>query len=97
MQFLREESARREYALRREILGPDWMEAHIALLDALRDFIKIDKDAADECLRDGSFTRKQYEKVLAEHRHLRKLLKRFEDFEPDPSLLGTFQMKHPFR
>lgn len=83
-----EEFARRE----RE---PDYTEALINLIDAMRAYIKVDVAIADELLREGQITRTEYTKGMIETKQLMMILRKFEEHGIDPSLGGV--IKEPRR
>jgi len=69
-------------------LGPDYPQCHVALIDALRDYIRNDEVIARDLSREGSITKEQ---VIANMEHIdrcRALLKELEDWSFDPSLCG---------
>jgi hypothetical protein len=63
---------------------PDFVEAHIQLIDALRDYIHAHDELGMEFLRDGEITREQYRKWQAGDRQtMRLLLAKLEAEEVD--------------
>ena len=69
-------------------LPPDWPEAWIALIDALRGYIAADQDVAEDFLREGSITREEYDKSQRHLEPLRALLNDLERHEICPHLHG---------
>lgn len=70
---------------------PDWVEAHICLIDAVRAMIRVDKTYGDELLEEGSITRKQYDVGMAEVAKMQEWLDKLEAHEIDPTLYGTIK------
>ena len=75
----------------REQHGPDWVEAYINLIDAMRDFIKADTTIGKELFQEGAITRAQYENGIAELDQLKTLLRSYEAHGLDPSLHGAIK------
>jgi hypothetical protein len=73
---------------------PDWPEAWIGLIDALRRYIKVDVAIAKELLSEGCITRAQYDAgIAALERDEIALLKRHEAHCINPSLHGLIKTK----
>jgi hypothetical protein len=72
-------------------LGPEYPEALVNLIDAMRVFIRVDLDLAKELLREGQITREQYDAGVAENAPLVAWLKKSEEHGIDPSLHGTIR------
>jgi len=69
-------------------LTPDYPEAHLTLLDALRGYIRVDALLREELLSEGAITREQAQDD--EHiRCCRRLLAELERHEMDPTLGGV--------
>jgi hypothetical protein len=78
-------------ARQRERRPPDWVEAHIALIDALRDYLWADEVIGKELMHEGSITKAQYDNGMAENAPLAAILKKLEAHEIDPTLDGTIK------
>jgi len=71
---------------------PDFVEAHINLIDALRDYIDANDEIADDFLREGMLTPAQLRKWHAERQTLRLLLNGLEaDTVDDGTLHELFK------
>jgi hypothetical protein len=80
-------------ALQQEILGPTYEEATIALIDALRDFIKTDMEIANDIFREGGMTEKEVKAMQERGREymlpFRQMLADLETYRLDPTLNGV--------
>jgi hypothetical protein len=72
---------------------PEWPEALIDLIDALRIFIRRDHEIARGLLNDGHITRAQYDEVMAATEPMIALLRKLEAWDFDPTLHGLIKMK----
>jgi hypothetical protein len=73
----------------------DWACCHVALIDALRDYIRISEAITNDLLDEGSITHAQ---AAAEEPHLercRVVLREIQDLEFNPTLDGLVQRKPP--
>jgi len=67
---------------------PDWPEAHLNLIDALRDYIRAEEALANDLLDEGSITREQYNEGMLSVVPMRMMLADLERHEIDPTLGG---------
>jgi hypothetical protein len=72
---------------------PDWLECHIKLIDALRDFLRADEAIGMDLLREGSITRESFEAAMLTNIPLQALLMELEAHGTDPSLNGLLRGK----
>jgi hypothetical protein len=91
------EAASRNAARSRERMPPDWVEAHIALIDALRNFLWADNTIAKELLDEDAITLSQYMEGKHENKQLEAILKKMEDHGVDPTLRGVIPQKLDLR
>ena len=75
--------------------GPDWPEAWINLIDALRDYVKIDRAIARDLLREKCITCAQYAEGMTKLEPIIALLERLEAHGIDPSLGGVIKKAQP--
>jgi len=64
----------------------DYPEAHMGLIDALRNYIRTDEAIARELLNDGSITIKQFNAGNFSIQPMRLMLADLEKHEIDPTL-----------
>lgn len=72
-------------------VGPDWPEATINLIDALRAYIKVDQHLGRDLFQDGSITRVQYDEGMAALEPMIVMLRTLETWELDPTLDGLLE------
>jgi hypothetical protein len=73
----------------RDGIDPDWVEAHINLIDALRVMIRVDTRIGKELLsEEGGITREEYDVGMAEVAKMQEWLDKLESHEIDPTLHG---------
>lgn len=65
---------------------PDWPEAHVKLIDALRDYIRSDDMIGRDLFQEGSITREALEKGMAAIDPMRAMLADLEKHEINPTL-----------
>jgi hypothetical protein len=84
----REEAERmaRNMARLADELPLDYPQAHMKLIDALRDYIRTDESIGRDLLNEGSITPAQFEAGSASLRPMREMLADLEKHEIDPSL-----------
>jgi len=70
---------------------PDWIEAHLNLIDALRIMIRVDKRIGKELLDEEGITREQYDDGMREVAKMQEALDALEAHEIDPTLYGTIK------
>lgn len=71
----------------------DWPEAHLRLIDALREYIRSDEAIGRDLLREGSITREQFDNGTILTDPMRLMLVKLERFEMDPTLHGLERLK----
>jgi hypothetical protein len=81
--------------LRRKLdeMGPDYPECHVALVDALRNYIRCCEQITHDLLFQGSIT---IEEAKTESPHMARcktLLKEIDELNFDPTLHGFIQSK----
>jgi hypothetical protein len=77
-----------------EAFGPTYPEATVILIDALRDYIRMDNDAeADAQIEGWTCTAEERRKWAMHMQLIRLLLKELEEREVDPWLNGTIEYK----
>ena len=76
-------------------MGPDYPEALVNLIDALRAYIRVDIETADDLLCEGTITRAEYNKAMIETKQLMMLLRHLEKAQVNPSLFGTIKLTKP--
>jgi hypothetical protein len=81
----------REVGRWRDQHGPDYPEAMIKLIDAMRDFIRADETIGRELLQEGVITRDQFARGMAENAPLVAWLKKYEQHGIDPTLYGIIK------
>jgi hypothetical protein len=74
-------------------LGPEYPECHVALIDALRDYIRNHEIITDDFLRDGTISIEQAKAAEPHIDRCRALLKEIEGHSFDPSLCGLIRGK----
>lgn len=70
---------------------PEWPEALIALIDALRNYLRSNDEIAEAFLREGEITREQFDKWQAERVAYVEMLQRLEVEKIDPTLEGLIK------
>jgi hypothetical protein len=75
--------------------GPGWPEAWINLIDALRDYVTVDRAVARDLLREECITYAQYAEGAAKLEPIITLLERLEAHGIDPSLGGVIKKEQP--
>jgi hypothetical protein len=73
-------------------LGPTYQECHVQLIDALRDYIRVNERIRHDLLSDG-VTPEQLRQGDEHQARCRALLAEIEEFEFDPSLCGAIRAK----
>lgn len=68
-----------------------WPEAHIRLIDALRDYIRSDEAVAKDLLDEGQITRAEYDEGMAATNPMRAMLAELETHEMDPTILADLK------
>jgi hypothetical protein len=77
---------------RMDELPPDYSACYVALVDALRDYIRNDKQTMDDLLREGgTLTPAQTQARHLHLKHCHTLLQDLEAHGINPSLCGTFR------
>jgi hypothetical protein len=71
----------------------DYPEAHIALIDALRDYIMVNDALGQELLQESAISRDQYEDGLRALQPMRQMLSGLEQHGIDPSLHGLISRR----
>ena len=64
----------------------NYPEAHMKLIDALRDYIRTDETIGRDLLNEGSITLKQFDAGSAALKPMREMLAELEKHEIDPTL-----------
>lgn len=67
--------------------GPDYAEAHVKLIDALRAYIRVNEGTRSDAIREGISPRKLRAGDF-EMAQWRRMLARLEEFDFDPTLGG---------
>jgi len=70
---------------------PDWPEALINLIDALRTYIRVDMNIGLDLIADGTITPLQYAEGMKDIRRFEGLLAELEGHGPDPTLNGLIK------
>lgn len=66
-----------------------WPEKLAALIEALHNFIEIDKAMGRQLLAEGKIDNDDFTKGINEIKALERLVKRLEQLSPDATLDGT--------
>ena len=74
-------------------LPPDYPEALMKLIDALRDFIRSEEELGRDLLREEQITRETYDAAQKRMEPYRIMLKDLEDREFDPTLNGYIRSR----
>ena len=61
--------------------GPEFPAATVALMDALRDYIRCNEQVARGLLEDGTITREEFRKILPEMAVCKSLLRALQGYE----------------
>jgi len=70
---------------------PEWVEAHIVLIDALRDYVITSKALAGDLVLDETITRQQYIAELERIETFASLLTELRSHQIDPTLCGLLR------
>jgi hypothetical protein len=71
----------------------DYGECHVALIDALRDYIRCNESIGRDLLNDGSITLDEFKIADVRIARFKNLLHEIEETNFDPSLCGVIQRK----
>lgn len=73
--------------------GPDYPESHVALIDALRNYIRCCDQITEQLLHEGQITAEEARAETPHMERCRTMLREIEDRSFDPSLCGLLQDK----
>jgi hypothetical protein len=71
----------------------DYPEAVVKLVDALREYLRVDVAIAKGLLREGEITQEEFDLGMASNEPFVAALKWLENFEIDPTLDGRLRRR----
>jgi hypothetical protein len=71
--------------------APYYPDAHVALVDALSDYLYADEDIGIELLREGEISVEQFRVQQEKMEPYRAILKELEEFGTNPDLCGLIR------
>jgi len=74
-------------------LGPGLPEAVVTLIDALRNYIKAEKQVGEDLLMEGSITRAQFDELPKYLEPFVTMLRALEEHGVDPTLQGLIKWR----
>jgi hypothetical protein len=86
------DNSTRNLAIWRDAQPPDYCASHVALIDALRDYIRADDAITGDLVREDAVTPAQVRANNARMQRYRLLLRELEDHEFNPSLHGFLKL-----
>jgi hypothetical protein len=75
-------------------MGPDYPECHVALIDALRNYIRCCEHLTQDLLMEGSISPEEAHMESPHMARCQGLLKEIEELAFDPSLSGLLQTRN---